>query len=153
MLLAMALTSLLCIGIGVYPDPLYALLPFPVYYEPYTLSHVITDLQLLMFSALAFSVLQRTGLYPPELRSTVLDSDWVYRKPAVWVAGSLSKILSEGLVSLYRDLGALIAGMFRILSYFHGSERFLGSNNVIGASVAIVVTMLAIFVMVIFSQI
>ena len=49
-------------------------------YQPYTTAHVINMLQLLMFSALAFAFLMRTGLYPPELRSVNLDSDWIYRK-------------------------------------------------------------------------
>ena len=85
MLIAMGITAFLCVAIGVYPAPLYALLPFPVDYQPYTTAHVINMLQLLMFSALAFAFLMRTGLYPPELRSVNLDSDWIYRKglPAV----------------------------------------------------------------------
>jgi multicomponent Na+:H+ antiporter subunit D len=80
MLVAMALTALLCIGIGVWPAPLYAILPFKVDFVPYTVEHVVTQMQLLMFSALAFTFLMRTGLYPPELRSVNLDSDWFYRK-------------------------------------------------------------------------
>ena len=80
MLLAMGLASALCIGIGMFPQPLYSLLPYPVEYAPYTSDHVITQLQLLLFSALAFAVLQRTGLYPPELRAINLDTDWLYRR-------------------------------------------------------------------------
>jgi multicomponent Na+:H+ antiporter subunit D len=80
MLIAMGITAALCIGIGVYPEPLYALLPYSVDFVPYTLEHVVTQLQLLMFSALAFTVLMRTGIYPPELRSTNLDTDWFYRR-------------------------------------------------------------------------
>ena len=80
MLLAMGITAFLCIAIGVFPGPLYAILPYAVDYEPYTTTHVITQLQLLMFSALAFTVLMRTGVYPPELRSVNLDSDWIYRR-------------------------------------------------------------------------
>lgn len=80
MLTAMAIAAFLCIAIGVYPQPLYALLPYTVDFHPYTLEHVVTQLQLLMFSALAFTVLMRTRIYPPELRSTNLDFDWVYRK-------------------------------------------------------------------------
>jgi multicomponent Na+:H+ antiporter subunit D len=80
MLIAMALTAFLCIFLGVYPQPLYALLPYPVEFEPYTTTHVVTQLQLLLFSALAFSVLIRTGLYPPEMKFTNIDSDWLYRK-------------------------------------------------------------------------
>lgn len=89
MLIAMAIAAALCIGIGVYPDPLYANLPFPVDYEPYTGGHVLTQLQLLVFSALAFAVLMRTGIYPPELRSVNLDSDWIYRKAGPAVAAAM----------------------------------------------------------------
>ena len=80
MLLAMGATAALCIGIGIFPGALYGLLPYAVVYEPYTASHVVAQLQLLLFSALAFSVLVRTGIYPPELRSVNIDSDWLYRK-------------------------------------------------------------------------
>ncbi len=114
MLLAMGIASFLCIGIGVYPDPLYRLLPFRVEYAPYTPSHVITQLQLLIFSALAFAVLKRTGIYPLELKSTNLDSDWFYRhlprviwemlcRPVVtrldqdrqWLAGRVSGVVFD----------------------------------------------------------
>lgn len=86
MLLAMGIAAALCIGIGVAPGYLYALLPFDVDYVPYTTAHVITQLQLLLFSAMAFTFLMRSGIYPPELPSTNLDSDWFYRRlaPALW---------------------------------------------------------------------
>ena len=80
MLAAMAIAAFLCIGIGVWPQPLYAILPYTVDYRPYTFEHVITQYQLQLFSVLAFTWLLRTGLYPPELRSVNLDSDVVYRK-------------------------------------------------------------------------
>ncbi len=85
MLVAMAIAAALCIGIGTMPGVLYGLLPYPTSYEPYTASHVLDQLQLLVFSALAFAVLMRTGIYPPELKSVNLDSDWTYRRlaPAV----------------------------------------------------------------------
>lgn len=84
MLVAMGLTAVLCVGIGVFPGPLYRLLPYDIGLDPwhtYSLGHVITQLQLLIFSALAFTVLMRTGIYPPELRSVNLDTDWFYRRP------------------------------------------------------------------------
>lgn len=81
MLIAMALSAALCILIGVFPRPLYDLLPYgTVTFHPYTTEHVVTQLQLLMFSALAFTVLMRTGIYPPELRAINLDADWFYRR-------------------------------------------------------------------------
>jgi len=82
MLVAMGAAALLCIGLGVYPAALYALLPHAVDYNPYTLTHVVTQLQLLMFSILAFTVLWRLGVYPAALRSVNLDSDWLYRRGA-----------------------------------------------------------------------
>lgn len=80
MLVAMGLAAFLCIGIGVLPAPLYSILPYPVDYEPYTAAHVIDQTQLLAFSALAFTLLMLSGIYPPEIRSVNLDADWFYRK-------------------------------------------------------------------------
>ena len=54
MRLAMIFFAALCIGLGVWPDPLYAILPNPVDYVPYTGPHVVAQLQLLLFSGLAF---------------------------------------------------------------------------------------------------
>jgi multicomponent Na+:H+ antiporter subunit D len=89
MLAAMAITAALCVLIGVHPQPLYDILPHSVNFRPYTLDHVVTQLQLLLFSALAFTVLMRTGFYPPELRSTNLDFDWLYRRAGYDLARSL----------------------------------------------------------------
>ena len=82
MLLAMATSAGMCVLIGCWPALLYGLLPFPVDYWPYDVFHVVTQFQLLFFSALAFTVLQLTGLYPPELRSVYLDVDWMFRRGA-----------------------------------------------------------------------
>jgi multicomponent Na+:H+ antiporter subunit D len=90
MLVAMAIAAALCIGLGVYPAPLYAMLPYPVDYVPYTGSHVLTQLQLLAFSALAFAVLMRTGIYPAERRLVNLDTDWFYRRLAPGAIGVLA---------------------------------------------------------------
>ena len=78
--LAMVLTAGLCIFIGSFPGPLYSLLPYPVDYEPYTAAHVIGQSQLLFFSALAFTLLMLSGIYPAEIRSINIDADWFYRR-------------------------------------------------------------------------
>jgi multicomponent Na+:H+ antiporter subunit D len=80
MLLAMGITAFLCIFIGSFPGPLYSLLPYPVDYAPYTAPHVLGQTQLLFFSALAFSLLLLSGIYPGEQRCVNLDVDWFYRK-------------------------------------------------------------------------
>ena len=80
MLLAMGIAAFLSIFIGVYPAPLYSLLPYPVEYVPYTAPHVLGQTQLLFFSALAFTLLLLSGIYPAEMRCINLDADWFYRK-------------------------------------------------------------------------
>ena len=82
MRIAMAMAAFICIFLGFYPAPLYNILPFPVDFQPYTAFHVIGMLQLLMFGALAFTILILAGYYPAELRAINLDTDWFVRLPA-----------------------------------------------------------------------
>jgi multicomponent Na+:H+ antiporter subunit D len=83
MLLAMGIAAFLCVFIGTFPGYLYSLLPYPVDYVPYTSSHIMAQLQLLFFSALAFTLLMLSGIYPAEMRALNIDSDWLYRKGAM----------------------------------------------------------------------
>ncbi|MBQ0789783.1 MAG: Na(+)/H(+) antiporter subunit D, partial [Cycloclasticus sp.] len=80
MLIAMSIAAALCIFIGTQPQYLYALLPWKVEYWPYDMTHVLAQLQILFFSALAFVWLNKQGLYPPELRSVNIDFEWNNRK-------------------------------------------------------------------------
>jgi multicomponent Na+:H+ antiporter subunit D len=80
MLIAMGIAAALCIFIGSYPWWLYSLLPFDTGYEPFDASHVIAQVQLLFFSALAFAWLNLSGRYPPELPSINIDVEWLYRR-------------------------------------------------------------------------
>lgn len=86
MRVAMTMAATVCIGIGVAPGLLYGILPYAVDYAPYTAPHVINQLQLLLLAAMAFTMLIRTGLYPPEVASVNLDADVVYRRvmPSAW---------------------------------------------------------------------
>ena len=80
MIIAMIIASTLCILIGVFPSYFYEILPYQIQYQPYDFSHVVGQLQLLTFAAFAFICLWHFKIYPPELNSTVLNSDWIYRK-------------------------------------------------------------------------
>jgi len=80
MLMAMGLAAALCIGIGVFPQALYSLLPYATEYRPYEAGHVISQTQLLFFSALAFTLLVLAGVYPAEIRAVNLDVDVLTRK-------------------------------------------------------------------------
>ena len=101
MLLAMGIAAALCIGIGVFPSALYALLPFPAEaarYHAYETTHILTMLQLLFFAGLAFITLMRLKVYPPELPAINLDTDYFYRGP-------LKRFVHEsyGLASFVRE--------------------------------------------------
>jgi len=81
MLIAMGISSFMCIFLGCNPQWLYEMLPYGAAgYHPYDATHVITQVEILLFSALAFTLLNLWGKYPPELPSVNLDIDWVYRK-------------------------------------------------------------------------
>ena len=122
MLLAMGLTAFLCIAIGVYPGALYSILPFDVTYSPYTTTHVITQVQLLWFSALAFGTLMFTGIYPPELKSTNLDTDWSYRRFAPAVIGFAARIASVSWYEASRGLGFARQAATDTLERFFGPK-------------------------------
>jgi multicomponent Na+:H+ antiporter subunit D len=142
MLIAMAATSALCIGLGVHPDLLYSLLPFAVDYQPYTAAHVLTQLQLLVFSALAFSVLMWHGIYPPELRSVNLDSDYLYRR----VPQRVLAVLAPPSRALWSAMGERSrATLGRAGGYFarwYGMREGLGR---VSESGAMAVAMLGVF--------
>jgi multicomponent Na+:H+ antiporter subunit D len=82
MILAMGIAAFLCVFIGIFPGPLYSLLPHPVDYQAYTGAHVLNQFQLLSFAVLAFCLLILSGLHPVEMRVILLDTDWFYRKGA-----------------------------------------------------------------------
>ncbi|MCJ7600742.1 MAG: Na(+)/H(+) antiporter subunit D [Desulfobulbaceae bacterium] len=77
MLIAMGFLAFLCIFLGIYPQPLYDILPYEVNYQAYTFNHVVAQLQLLSLSALIFflflKLLKRT-------ETISIDTDWFYRK-------------------------------------------------------------------------
>lgn len=118
MLLAMTISAVLCIIIGVYPGWLYSLLPFDTGYNPYDATHVLAQTQLLFFSALAFVWLNLRGLYPPELHSVNLDAEWTYRRlfPKVignclsWMREKDRRIREDALERL-ENLSNYIAGL------------------------------------------
>jgi len=150
MLLAMAIAALLCIGIGCFPAVLYAILPRAMQYDPYTASHVLAQLQLLVFSALAFSVLMRTGIYPPEKHSVNLDFDWVYRRFGVQLAaggalafGAFNVVVATGVRGAVQRMGGWIKGL-------HGADAVLARTWTTGGLALWVALMLAMYLLVVY---
>ncbi len=141
---AMILFAFLCVALGVWPQPLYDLLPYPVHYVPYTAAHVVTQLQLLLFSGLAFLVML------PYLRRTMtitLDSDWLYRRFGPVALAKLGVIL-EAL-----RVGAAAAGERgrhvgkRALEHLHGTEGVLARTWATGSMAFGIMLMLLAFLL------
>jgi multicomponent Na+:H+ antiporter subunit D len=126
MLTAMAIAAACCIGIGSFPSVFYQLLPYSSEYHPYSLDHVVTQLQLLFFSALAFTMLMRTGIYPPELRSTNLDVDWLYRRLGYRVLMGLNTAATWGWARIAGLADGVVQLFNRQLYNHHGPDGIFG---------------------------
>ncbi|WP_425411036.1 Na(+)/H(+) antiporter subunit D [Hyphococcus sp.] len=135
MLIAMGVSAVLCIGIGVYPAPLYALMPDQAAiagYHPYSAYHIVEQLQLLLWAVLAFAVLLLIRWYPAEIPSTNLDTDWFWRVPGRaflgWVTGA-SRATWNALWGIFT--GHIQAIMERIY-LVHGPEGQMSRSWPIG---------------------
>jgi multicomponent Na+:H+ antiporter subunit D len=150
MLLAMGITAFLCIAVGVFPAPLYELLPYEVNYENYTTTHVITQLQLLMGSALAFTVLTVYKIYPPELKSVNLDFDWTYRRFLPSVLRYAAFLVSATFAMLTGAINAFVANMVHRLHHSHGPDGSRAASWPSGAMVLSIAALLGLALFVIF---
>jgi multicomponent Na+:H+ antiporter subunit D len=119
---AMVFFAALCLGFGLAPGPLYAMLPFPVDFVPYTANHVVSQLQLLLFSGLAFFLM--LGWLKRTLTIT-LDVDWFYRR--------LGMVMVQGLDRRAETLWNGIVGTARSAARtaLAGIERHHGPGGVL----------------------
>lgn len=96
MRVAMAISSVLCVLIGCFPLVFYKLLPsMPALadgsaYHAYSFTHVVTQIQLLMFAAAAVFGMMLLKKYPAEVPSVNVDADVLWRKG---LAGLWRKVL------------------------------------------------------------
>lgn len=148
MLLAMLFAAVLCIAIGVYPSALYSLLPYDTGYNPYDATHVLAQTQLLFFSALAFVWLNLKGLYPPELHSTNLDSEWIYRRavPAV-LQNTFSVIWKIDSAIRQAFLARLNRHLTFLARHYDGPSRLLSRTFPAGSMVMWVAVILATYLL------
>ncbi len=139
MRIAMVLFAFLCIALGVFPDPLYAILPFAVDYEPYTGAHVITMLQLLLFSGLAFF------LCLPLMKRTLtisLDWDWFWRKFLDRLAREFAVHSSVAHSSMMDDIEKGVQRVIARLYRHHGPHGALAKSWPTGSTALWVALML-----------
>jgi|TARA_R110001599_G_scaffold56412_4_gene156127 multicomponent Na+:H+ antiporter subunit D len=148
MLLAMSIAATLCIAIGIFPQLLYQHLPFPTNYSAYDVSHILTQTQLLFFSALAFVWLNLKGLYPPELPSTNLDVDWLYRRPIPMFINACGRVFRKvDTFARGQIIGAGHAFEQR-LGNLHGSNGIFSRTISISSMVAWMVALLALLLII-----
>ena len=142
MRVAMGVFAFLCIALGVAPGPLYALLPYPVDYVPYTGAHVISQMQLLLFAGLAFFALL------PLMKRTLtisLDFDWFYRRLGFTVAEhALRRVAALGAVSAsgMTGLGREVLGFF---GRHYGSRGVMATAWTTRSMLVLVMALLAGF--------
>jgi multicomponent Na+:H+ antiporter subunit D len=147
MRLAMILFAFLCIFLGVWIELLYALLPLPVNYKPYTGYHVVEMLQLLLFSGLAFFVLL------PFMKRTLtisLDVDWFWRRFGAMLAREFTIRGGRARGLTAERLEKRLAKALETVFHFHGPKGILARTWDTGATTLVIVGLLAVYLVVYF---
>lgn len=140
MYVAMGAAALICLVTGLFPNLIYAQLPFEMKYAPYTRDHVVGSLQLLTGTALGFWLMR--GLLG---RSAMItrDIDNLYRGPVkslINTAGAVFERIGEGAG---RATGILLRDIDTITTYARGRRPSIAGQ---AALVFIVVTLIATLV-------
>lgn len=148
MIMAMGLTAVLCIAVGVYPDALYDLLPYTVNYEPYTVAHVIQQLQVLGFAALVFGLAILYRVYPRPMNATHLDTDWLYRKLLPKIVTVIGKSVGRMDRALRSEAHVVIRDIIGIVERQHGPNSHLSGAIHAGTMALVVVSVLLLFLLV-----
>ncbi len=148
MRVAMVIFAALCIILGVAPGMLYQILPAPVDYVPYTGEHVVAQLQLLLFSGLAFFALL------PLMKRTLtisLDWDWCYRRLGPVLARALgSFILSADRIFRDAFLSLLRRGLEEVRAYY-GPDSIAAQTWTTAAMVLCAVIALGLYLILLYA--
>ena len=143
MLLAMGAAAL-CLGIGVYPEPLYALLPYDARYEVWKAGYVLGELQLLFFAGLGFVFLSLRGVYPTAMDTTVLNTDYLFRRTlpraTMAIAGPVLRVWFVVLAALKRS----VLQMLKISEQASRESGLVSGIASIGSAAGIFLAMFAL---------
>jgi len=145
MRLAMILFASICIGLGVWPEYLYAMLPYEVTYVPYTVTHVVQMLQLLLFSGFAFFIML------PLMKRTLtitLDFDWIYRRFSPLILRRIFTTIWK-IDSALRQafLSKLDSGLSFLAQRNVGTTSLLSRDHPAGSMVIWVTVLLAVYLL------
>jgi multicomponent Na+:H+ antiporter subunit D len=152
MLAAMGIGAVLCVVIGSFPNLLYSLLPFSAEYHPYDVTHVLTQMQLLLFGALAVVWLMKRGMYPPEIRALNIDADWTYR----WLGPRLIRGVGGAVTRVDSAVRGWVLDRVRVT--LRGARRSHGQGGILartwqtGGMILWVAVLLAAYLVLYFLQ-
>ncbi len=120
MIVAMSIGAVLCVLIGVFPNQFYQLLPFEMDYHAYDTRHVVTQLQLLVFGALGFITLVKSGVYPDEKRAVHIDAEVVYRKLGPWLVKTVGGAVGRADAYVRSAVLEFLGSVLRASDRTHG---------------------------------
>jgi multicomponent Na+:H+ antiporter subunit D len=148
MLIAMGIAAFLCIFIGVYPQWVYSMMPTPVDYNAYTAGHILWELQLLLFTGLAFFMLLKHAGGEAKIS---LDTDWFYRRLGWDVAQASVRVGRKARAQALGLAGQGLTKTFERVYRYVGPRGVLSRNWSTGAmafwtTVLLAVWLLAYFV-------
>jgi multicomponent Na+:H+ antiporter subunit D len=142
---AMVFFAVLCILFGVYPQPLYDLLPYPVDYDAYKPGKVLFYTQLLLFSGLAFFLLLP---WMKRTNTISLDTDWIWRvalfrmgRTLVDDAADVGRALGESRVRVAERFGGPVRRLW-------GAEGAFARAWPIGMTALWIAILLTVYVLV-----
>jgi multicomponent Na+:H+ antiporter subunit D len=145
MLMAMGLAAILCVFIGSYPWVLYDLLPHALAFTPFDSTHVIAQIQLLLFAGLGVFWLMRRGWYPAEIRAINLDADWSYRWLGPRIIHALTALIRPTDAAVRRSVRRRLQTFLDALFRHHGPQGVLARSWPTGSMVIWVAISLAIY--------
>jgi len=144
MTIAMAIFAALCIFLGIFPQALYAYLPYPVSYEAYTGSKLVLYLQLLLFSGLAFFLLL------PAMKRTLtisLDIDWLWRGPFYRLSEWTQDSFQKGNEVITRGLRGQLDGLQNWSLHYWGIDGTFSRSWPIGTTALWIAVLLSTYVL------
>ncbi|MHB1060096.1 MAG: Na(+)/H(+) antiporter subunit D, partial [Rhodanobacter sp.] len=140
MMIAMGLAAAISIGAGIFPAWLYRLLPYPeaameyLSQELWRMPHLIQQLQLLCFAALAFMALKWLKLYPAERPGVIIDVEWLWRKGAPRLGRGLGRFADAPIRFSSSLAGAAGGGVFGLARQVFAREGVVSAKLPLGAT-------------------
>jgi multicomponent Na+:H+ antiporter subunit D len=140
MLVGMGVLALLCIFIGICPKVLYAMLPYPVEFVPFTITRVFSITQMFIFAFVGFWILRKMVKGYP---TYTLDTDWFVRMPGM----KLVRFCNGPLINFGSFLDRNILGVSHsVISYLRNPKLEMRMTpRAIGYAIFVTLILFSVF--------